>query len=272
VTISGGLRGELWTSDRRDDATDPSLKRFLVPRASVAWRVSDLLSLRGAFQSGYRSPTINELYRPFRVGNVVTVANAELSPERANGFEGSALLTKGRAAARFTTFWTRLSDAITNVTLSSGTTITRQRQNAGRIRAAGVELEADVRVGAGIAVTAAGAFINSTFTDATALTGRRVPQVPRWQSSVAVREVWRRASASIEWRYIGVQFDDDLNEFRLDSSSTVDGRVAWRARRGIEVFAAAENLLNAEQDVGRTPIRTIGLPRTARAGVRLGFR
>jgi hypothetical protein len=37
------------------------------------------------------------------------------------------------------------------------------------------------------------------------------------------------------------------------------------------VFAAMENVLDDEQDVGRTPLRTIGLPRTTRVGVRLIF-
>jgi hypothetical protein len=32
-----------------------------------------------------------------------------------------------------------------------------------------------------------------------------------------------------------------------------------------------ENALDAEQDVGRTPLRTIGLPRTSRLGLRVTF-
>jgi hypothetical protein len=32
-----------------------------------------------------------------------------------------------------------------------------------------------------------------------------------------------------------------------------------------------ENLLDEEQDVGRTPLRTIGLPRTSRIGIRVGL-
>jgi hypothetical protein len=33
-----------------------------------------------------------------------------------------------------------------------------------------------------------------------------------------------------------------------------------------------ENAFDEEQDVGRTPLRTIGVPRTFRSGVRLGGR
>jgi hypothetical protein len=41
--------------------------------------------------------------------------------------------------------------------------------------------------------------------------------------------------------------------------------------RRVELFAAIENAFDEEQDVGRTPLRTIGLPRTSRAGIRVGF-
>jgi hypothetical protein len=40
----------------------------------------------------------------------------------------------------------------------------------------------------------------------------------------------------------------------------------------IEIFAGVENAFDEEQDVGRTPIRTIGLPRTARIGLRWSTR
>jgi hypothetical protein len=35
------------------------------------------------------------------------------------------------------------------------------------------------------------------------------------------------------------------------------------------VFAAVENLFDVDYDVGRTPIRTIGWPRTFRIGARV---
>ena len=41
--------------------------------------------------------------------------------------------------------------------------------------------------------------------------------------------------------------------------------------RGVNAFVAVENLLDDEYDVGRTPILTVGLPRTARAGVRVAW-
>ena len=70
------------------------------PSASVHWTgryfsESQCRHHRGLRQfrlraSGYRSfraPTLNELYRDFRVGNALTQANANLRPERLVGVE-----------------------------------------------------------------------------------------------------------------------------------------------------------------------------------------
>jgi outer membrane receptor protein involved in Fe transport len=273
ATIGAGLRGEVWRS-RRADGSDERDAGFLVPRASLAFRANDSVSLRATYQDGHRSPTVNELYRDFRVGSILTRANAALGPEQSRGWEASALLTRRWLSARTAFFWTTMDDAIVSVTLESGATIVRQRQNAGRVRARGVEIESDVRLQHGLALTATAVFIDSVFTSGADLTGLRVPQVPRAQASAGVRGAWTHATAALEWRFIGRQFDDDRNTpaFELDRSSMVDLMASWRARRGFELFAALENAFDVEQDVGKTPIRTIGLPRTFRAGVRWELR
>lgn len=271
VTLGAGLRAESWRS-RRVDGSDARDAGFIVPRASLAFRATDYLSLRGTYQDGHRSPTINELYRDFRVGNVLTRANATLGPEQARGWEASALVTRRWLGTRAAFFWTTMDDAVVSVTLESGAPIVRQRQNAGRIRARGVEIESDVRIAHGLALTASTAFIDSTFTRGSDLVGLRVPQVPRVQASAGFRGAWTRATAALEWRFIGRQFDDDRNAFVLDRSSVIDLKAGWRARPGVELFAAVENAFDEEQDVGRTPLRTIGLPRTVRAGVRWELR
>ena len=46
------------------------------------------------------------------------------------------------------------------------------------------------------------------------------------------------------------------------------GRPVWRA---LHAFAAVENLFDSDYDVARTPVRSIGWPRTVRFGVRVFF-
>ena len=224
-----------------------------------------------AVQSGSRGPTINELYRPFRVGNTLTRANPLLKPEDVRGFEAGVSRALARSTVRVLGFWSRVDDAIVNVTLSSsGGVITRERQNAARIRARGAELELESRVSEMLTLTASSAYTDSTFVEGP-LEGLRVPQVPRWHHAIGGRGAIGAARWSAEWRFIDEQFDDDRNQFPLDESSMFDARVGWMLNRRIEIFGAIENLFDEEQDVGRTPIRTIGLPRTTRVGMRFVF-
>ncbi|WP_333980852.1 TonB-dependent receptor [Sphingomonas aerolata] len=68
-------------------------------RAGIAYRPVDAVTLRVAGYRGWRLPTLNELYRPFRVGNDTTAANALLSPERLTGVEGGVTLAPAPGSA-----------------------------------------------------------------------------------------------------------------------------------------------------------------------------
>jgi outer membrane receptor protein involved in Fe transport len=267
TAVGGGIRGELW----RSSFEESNRQIFFSPRLWATYAATGALTVRVAFQSGHRGPTINELYRPFRVGNVITEANPLLDPESARGVEAGASWHRRGHTLRALGFWSRVDDAIVNVTLSSGgATIIRQRRNAARITARGMEIEAEIRATRSLMLTGSTAFIDSTFA-AGPLEGLRVPQVPRWHHAIGARAVFDRLRLSAEWRYIGRQFDDDVNAFVLDRSTMTDVRAGWMVRRNVEIFGAIENVLDEEQDVGRTPLRTIGLPRTSRVGVRVIF-
>lgn len=266
TSVGGGVRAEMWQS--RLDAANRRV--FVSPRLWAVLAATDRLSLRLSVQSGHRAPTINELYRPFRVGNIVTEANAALQPESARGVEIGASWHRPALSVRAIGFWSRVDDAIANVTVSSGDLIVRQRQNAARIRAAGAEIEVEARLAPSVVLTSSSSYVDSTFTRGP-LDGFRVPQVPAFTHALGVRGSWRALRLAGEWRYSGDQYDDDRNVFALDAAGAVNARVGWDVRRGLELFAAVENVTDAEQDVGRTPIRTVGLPRTSRAGLRLSF-
>lgn len=265
--IGATARADLWQSTLDDETNRHT---FFSPRV---WFTTSPGGFRInlAVQSGSRGPTINELYRPFRAGNTFTRANPLLKPEAVRGFEGGVSRSLHRSTVRVLGFWSRVDDAIVNVTLSSsGGVITRERQNAARIHAKGIELELETRVSPMLTLTLATAYQRSTFVDGP-LEGLRVPQVPTWHHAFGGRGAIGRARWSAEYRFIDEQFDDDRNQFPLDESSMVDARVGWMLNRRLEIFGAIENLFDEEQDVGRTPIRTIGLPRTSRVGMRFVF-
>ena len=276
LTVVLGIRGDFWQSTPRDASSPEHSAEFFSPRASVSWALSPITSVQASVYRAHRTPTLNELYRDFAVGNTLTRANAELDPERLTGFDGGVLFAWRPLSARLTGFWNELDGAITNVTLTPPPVpgqITRQRQNTDTVRAKGIELEADYRPIARWTFGGLVAITRSTFVDApvqAVLVGNRVPQVPSYQLGVSATYVDPRGfTGSLQARRIGSQFDDDLNVFELESFGVVDISASQELQRGLHVFLAIENLADLDYDVGRTPIRTIGWPRTARMGFRL---
>ena len=274
LTVVVGLRGDFWESKPQDASLPTHTANFLSPRASASYTLSDEASLHAAVYHAHRTPTLNELHRGFRVGNILTNPNPLLDPETLTGFEGGVLFTRNIVSTRITAFWNELDGAITNVTIATTPAlITRQRQNTDTVRASGVEVEADVRpnerwtFGGLIGIT------RSTFADAPAqpaIEGNRVPQVPSFQLGGNLTYVDPRGfTGAVQARAFGAQFDDDLNEFELDGFGVMDASATQELLRGLHIFAAVENLFDVDYDVGRTPIRTIGWPRTFRIGARV---
>jgi outer membrane receptor protein involved in Fe transport len=175
-----------------------------------------------------------------------------------------------------TGFYNTLDGAIANITISTTPAqITRQRANSDEIRAFGAEFEADVRATSTLSFNAQLALTSSEFRGSVAtpaIEGNKVTQVPPW--SLAAGMVWadpRFVTFNLQVRAADEAFDDDLNTLVLRRYAVVDlfaGRPVWRA---LQAFAAVENLFDNDYDVARTPVRSIGWPRTVRFGVRVFF-
>lgn len=271
LALTLGARGGLWRT--QTESSDRATTRgFVSPRASLTWRASERASLYATATWTDRTPSLNELHRDFRVGSILTLANSDLEPEDARTVEAGGLLRAGTLSVRLLGFWTRLDDAVSNVTISDAGAplIVRQRRNAGTIRARGVESEVEWRPSRAWSVAASLALLDSIFTRTgePGLAGRRVPQVPRWQTALSTIYARGAATVSAEWRSTGAQFDDDRNQFLLDGGGVLSLYAAGHAGR-VHPFVAVENVFDGEIDVGRTPVRTVGLPRTIRAGLRV---
>jgi outer membrane receptor protein involved in Fe transport len=97
-----------------------------------------------------------------------------------------------------------------------------------------------------------------------------VPQVPGYHAGGTVTySAPDILTASAQLRVVGMQFDDDRNELALGAYAVVDAYASRAIWRGVQAFAAIENIFDTEYDVARTPLRTIGWPRTIRAGVKV---
>ncbi|MGA9582798.1 MAG: TonB-dependent receptor, partial [Allosphingosinicella sp.] len=256
-------------------------------RAGIAWRAADGLTLRSAAYLGWRLPTLNELYRPFRVGADATAANAELAPERLRGIEAGLDWRPGRRARiGFTAFSNRVEGAIANVTLGQGPGAFpgvgfvgaggeyRRRANLEAIEAQGIELEGRYAAGpwtlsggwswVDAEVKAGGA--------ALVLNGLRPAQTPRHSLSSTLAWAADGARASLTARYGGAQYEDDLNRQLLPGAFTLDAAGLYPIGRRLAIEARAENVAGARilAGVSGNGIEERATPRTLWIGLRFG--
>jgi outer membrane receptor protein involved in Fe transport len=290
-TVSGGVRIDWWRNSRGFARTvslssgaatltnfpDRSESAFS-PRISALYRLTDRISLAASVGSGFRRPTLNELYRNFRVGDVITLANAHLRAERAVGFDAAVITNafKQRLYVRAGAFCTSISENVSNVTLNvTPSLITRQRMNVGRTRSCGLESDWNYAATEQLRISGGYLFVDSRvvrFPANLGLEGLRIPQVARHQFSLQLMySAPTIATLAAQVRAVGAQFDDDQNQFLLRDFTTVDLFASRRLASQVEVFAAAENLFDTKIEAGRTPVLTLGTPRTFRVGLRFRF-
>jgi outer membrane receptor protein involved in Fe transport len=256
------------------------------PRLSVLRALGRNVSVTGSMYRAFRAPTLNELYRSFRLANVLTLNNPHLSAERLTGAEAGVNITtlERKLDLRGTFFWSDIVDPVENVTINPmSSPVLRQKENLGRIRARGVELDGVLHVGRAVQISAGYEFTAATVVNYTvppgaiSLLGNKVAQVPRnvftWEA-----RCWNpsRIMLSLQGRFVGNQFDDDQNQYPLGRFYTMDLQVGRNVTRNLEVFVAAENILDQRYNVANTPtangsLFNIGPPLLYRIGLRLNF-
>lgn len=259
------------------------------PSAGLVWQPSAGWRVRAAAQHSFRRPTLNELYRPFRVGSVITEANAALETERATSAELGAEYTKDTLTLGAAVFRSDLRDAVGNVTLYRGPGtfpivgfvpaggLGRQRLNLDRTRVQGFELSARWTPRATLALTADYLHNDATVRAATVapgLVGKRLAQAPRhtavfgasWQPLKALTLTPRA-------RFLGRQFEDDENQLRLGAALVVDLGVSYRFTDRLELHVNAENLTDERIETGRSTdgLVNTGSPRLVLGGVRCAW-
>lgn len=300
LVLTGGVRIDYWRIDRGflRELTLPALAlsqdiafaardgvRFS-GRGGLVYAATDTLKLRAAAYSGFRLPTLNELYRPFRVFPDATAANAALRLEKLDGAEIGGDYEHGPFSLSVTGFYNRLSDAIANVTIAPGpgsfpqvgfvpaNGVFRQRQNLDAIRVWGAEVNGGVRTGA-LAVSASYAFNHAEVIASgagAALDRRRPAQSPRHAASATLG--WTPAqgpSASLTLRHVSRQFEDDLESIALPPATTLDGVASIPLFAGVRLSLRGENLFD-EEVVTRISGGVIerGTPRTLWIGLNFG--
>ncbi|NUQ18469.1 MAG: TonB-dependent receptor [Sphingomonas sp.] len=299
ITLTGGARVDRWqisdghlfeqtiaTGVVTRNESDPRRHGWLpTARGGLLMPVGGGFSLRSAAYLGWRMPTLNELFRPFRAGLDATAANPNLDPERLAGAEAAMEYSRGPVRLSVTGFVNRLKDAIANVTLgrgpgtfpqvgfvAAGGTF-RQRQNVDAVNVRGIEASAGwtrgpwaLRAGASLSHARMKTSGTALFLD-----GLRPAQTPRFATTLATGWEQDGKGAELVLRRVGTQYEDDLNTRVLKGATTLDASASWPLSRRFQLIARAENVTNALVMAGIGGDGSIerAAPRTLWIGLRL---
>ena len=249
------------------------------PRVGAMYHLTESVSVWGSLGWGFRAPTLNELYRQFVVGNVTTLANDQLGPERLVAGEGGVTVSPVRNITwRSSWFVNKFSNPISNVTTAVNPTtnaVTRQRQNLGKTKIWGLQSEVEYRphnywrVALSYLYDVAKVTESQPDAQGNSLVGKYLAEVPMHRGTAEVSYSNPRIiNASAAFYLTGGQYDDDLNSpnFWLPYYNTFDFNVSRKITRGFEAFFGIQNVLDREFYVQRNPT-TNGGPRLITGGL-----
>ena len=251
--LFGGLRGDL-----------PGVGGGIISPSGGVTYGHRRLRAHGSLWRSFRAPTLNELYRPFQVGNVVEEANPALIPERMFGAEAGADYVGEKTHLSVNLFRDSLQHLIFNATLSqTPTAILRERENGGPAISRGIEANVS-RKWRSVQGQLQYLFVDSHFE----ASGLKIPEVAKNQGSALLAYVKGDLTLSGSLRTYSSQFDDDLNHFLLPGYASLDAMASQKVSRNVTATAEMENILNRQYYVALTPLPNTGAPRLWRLGLR----
>ena len=221
---------------------------FFSPRLALLHKLTRNVSLTASGYRAFRAPTLNELYRGFRAGNVFTEFNPNLRAERLTGAEGGAIVTgwNQRVMLRGNFFWNQITRPVANVTL---TTTPSPDHTAAPEPGRHAFARSGIRSQRGVSANSLMLSGGYEYTDATvtsftvdpalaglnpSLVGLDVPQVPRHQFTFQATYTRPFILLAVQGRFGGNQFDDDQNTLLLRRYFVLDASASrsLASRRG----------------------------------------
>ena len=230
-------------------------------RLGASWQAAELTRLYTTLGTGYKVPTLNDLYWPT---SDWSSGNPDLKAEKSQnvdlGLEQSA--ANGRVSGRITGFYNEIDDMITWADGGVGVWLP---QNVDQAEIAGVECSAVAQPIDSLLLTA-----DYTYTDAKdKATDNQLVRRSKHLGGIGVR--WQCVSTvalSADARYVGSSYDDAANTEKLSSYTVVNIGGEWAVTDSAELFANVNNLFdeNYESALGYQ-----SLGRVASAGAKVRF-
>ncbi len=251
VDINLGLRYDDW-SDFDGRATY---------RLGGSWQAADQTRLYAVVGSGYKVPTLNDLYWPT---SDWSSGNPDLKPEKSQnidlGLEQST--ASGKMTGRITGFYNQIDDLITWADGGVGVWLP---QNVDEAEIAGVECSALAQLTDSLLLTG-----DYTYTDAEdKATGNELARRAKHLGGLGLR--WQCVTTvmlSADARYVGSSYDDAANTEKLDGYTLVNIGGEWAVAANADLFANVNNLFDESYE---TALGYQSLGRIASVGAKVRF-
>jgi vitamin B12 transporter len=205
----------------------------LNPRLAAAWRIAPATKLTTAFSTGFRIPSLNELYYPF-------YGNQNLNPEKSEGYELGIeqFLANNNLRLSFTYFSTDYTDLI------SYDFATFQAENISSAEARGIEFSLDFKTETGWSGALGYTYTASENLD----TGERLIRLPEYQLYFTLGWKIGEYTFDILSRYVSDQLDYPVAGFPEYNEAyfVADAHIQYRMTKNVSVFLKARNLFDAE--------------------------
>lgn len=245
------------------------------PRLDVRYQALSALDLKGSFYTGFRAPTLAELYRTFGTTTFIGRANPQLTQEKLVGGEFSVVYTKGRYNGQVTAFTNTVEDLVSQVVVGFSP-FTLQNENIGEIRSRGVEFSNTIQATKHLSMNLSYVYSDSKVIEKEEdeeIIGNKVEGVPDHFFSFTVGYTQPKGfNFLLRGRYLDDQFQDISNEILLPSHFILDASGSYIFSKKLTVYVTGENILDEDYVAsGFGSVERRGMPIQVLGGVRLNI-
>jgi vitamin B12 transporter len=207
--------------------------------------------LRGSYGTGFRAPTINQLFFP-------DFGNPNLQPEKSKGLDVAIdqSLFNDRVLLSVGYFWTRYQNLILSVFDPVGCGFTLFgfcAQNIGASRAEGIEASAKLQLVRDRPwIKSLDIQFQYTYTSTENLTNNADTRLPKWPlnqwSTILSYQPIEQLRANLEGRYVGQRYNDVSNLQSVPSFYVFNASATYDVNKAVQIYGRADNIFNQKYE------------------------
>jgi len=196
--------------------------------------IPDQMRIRGSYGTGFRAPTLNELFWP-DVGWFK--GNPNLKPEETSAWEMGVEknIFKDRLSLSLAYFEQKYTDLIVGW---------YPPQNIAKAEVKGIEANASLKVTDALTINADYTYLNTE--DKT--TGKKLPRSPKDKVTISADYRKNNLVLNAQYIYVGKRYDRDRERDELKAYSLVNLGAAYEVSKGITLFGRVHNLFDKKYE------------------------